>query len=135
MVSLVYIYMDIGGPSGRGHSRKRTRGARTGRGAVMTYVPRGNATGQAQASSTGSGIGPMPTQTSSRRLSHLTGSWKRENNVPLSLNYRENPGPTPGIINASSTILEAFFVFCFFTVEVKGWCITCYINMYNNTVV
>ena len=43
----------------------------------------------------------MPTQTSSRMLSHLTGSWKRENNVPLSLNYHDNSGPAPGIINAS----------------------------------
>ena len=66
--------------------------------------------GQARASSTGSGIGSMPTQTSSR---WVTGSWKRENNIFLSLNYRENPGHAPGIISASSTILEAFF----FTVE------------------
>ena len=36
-----FIYMSIGGPSGRGHSRKRSRGARTGQGAVMTNVPRG----------------------------------------------------------------------------------------------
>ena len=67
-----------------------------------------NGNGQVQASSSGSCIGPMPTQTSNR-LSYLTGLWKWENNVPLSLNYRENPGPVPGIINASSTILEAFF--------------------------
>ena len=45
--------MDIGGPSGRGHSRKRTRGAKTGQGAAMTNVPRGNGSGQVQTSSTG----------------------------------------------------------------------------------
>ena len=36
--------------------RELTRGARTGQGAVMINVPRGNGSGQAQASSTGSGI-------------------------------------------------------------------------------
>ena len=48
--------------------------------------------------SSGSGIGPMPTQTSNTRLSYLAGSWKQENNVP----YHD-------IVNASSTILKLFF--------------------------
>ena len=66
----------------------------------MTNVPRGN-----DVVSSGSGIGPMPTQTSNTRLSYLAGSWKQENNVP----YHEIPGPTPDIVNASSTILKLFF--------------------------
>ena len=65
---------------------------------------------QAQASSTGSGIGLMPTQTSSRPMEAGADLWKRENNVPLmSLNYHEKAGPTPNFMNASSTILQAFF--------------------------
>ena len=52
-------YMDIGGHSRRGHSRKRTRGART------------------------------------RQGTH------------------ETPGPTPSLINASSTILQAFLLLYF----------------------
>ena len=40
-IVICFFIMDIGGPSGRGCSRKRTRGARTGQGAVMTNVPRG----------------------------------------------------------------------------------------------
>ena len=39
---------------------------------MCCYDYHSNGSGQVQASSTG--IGPMPTQTSSRRLSHLTGS-------------------------------------------------------------
>ena len=96
----IFIYMDIGGPSGRGRSRKWTRGQELDKvllwrtfQEVMIVV------------SSGSGIGPMPTQTSNTRLSYLAGSWKQENNVP----YHEIPGPTPGIVNASSTILKHFF--------------------------
>ena len=37
----------------------------------------------------------------------------------MRLNYHKKPGPAPGLINASSTILQAFFfAFCFFMVEV-----------------
>ena len=45
----------------RGCSRKRARVARTGQGDVMTNVPRSNGKDQVQASSTGSGIGLIPT--------------------------------------------------------------------------
>ena len=41
MGTIFLVYMDIGGPSGSGHCWKRSRGARTGQGAVMTNVPRG----------------------------------------------------------------------------------------------
>ena len=47
---------------------------------------------------------------------NLEGSWSHENNVPLNLIYRKNSGPSPGIVNRTSTILEAFFLF--FTLEV-----------------
>ena len=48
----------------------------------------------------------------SDRVLNLEGSWSHENNVPLNLIYRKNSGPSPGIVNRTSTILEAFF--CFF---------------------
>ena len=52
----------------------------------------------------------------SDRVLNLEGSWSHENNVPLNLIYCKNFGPSPGIVNKRSTILEAFF--CFFTLEV-----------------
>ena len=52
----------------------------------------------------------------SDRVLNLEGSWSHENNVPLNLIYCKNSGPSPGIVNRTSTILEAFF--CFFTLEV-----------------
>ena len=47
----------------------------------------------------------------SDRVLNLEGSWSHENNVPLNLIYRKNSGPSPGIVNRTSTILKLFFVF------------------------
>ena len=47
----------------------------------------------------------------SDRVLNLEGSWSHENNVPLNLIYCKNSGPSPGIVNRTSTILEAFFCF------------------------